>query len=350
MVSFQIRCHRNNERLLLLLLVLHFPSRRLPDSSLFSSTCFLYGFVRLELATEMGEWDVLGRLLDKVQSHSTVIGKVWLTVLFVFRILVLRTGAEKVWGDEQSDFICNTRQPGCENVCYDIAFPISHVRFWFLQIIAVATPKLLYLGHVLHVIHIEKKEKERMKKQAELDDQTCLFLRAYKVPKYIKTTGKISIRGCLLRSYVLHLVAKIILEVLFIVGQYFLYGLTLEARYVCTRFPCPHQVDCFLSRPTEKSVIIWFMLVAALVSLLLSVVELFYLCVKAVKECMARRQDYTVTPVTPPLSGRKAFKSHNEMIQNCVNLELERKLGVNGVDEAAKVVLSENNNMGEIHI
>lgn len=45
----------------------------------------------------MGDWDVLGRLLDKVQSHSTVIGKVWLTVLFVFRILVLHTGADKVW-------------------------------------------------------------------------------------------------------------------------------------------------------------------------------------------------------------------------------------------------------------
>lgn len=47
--------------------------------------------------TEMGEWDLLGHLLDKVQSHSTVIGKVWLTVLFIFRIMVLRTGAEKVW-------------------------------------------------------------------------------------------------------------------------------------------------------------------------------------------------------------------------------------------------------------
>lgn len=45
----------------------------------------------------MGEWDLLGHLLDKVQSHSTVIGKVWLTVLFIFRIMVLQTGAEKVW-------------------------------------------------------------------------------------------------------------------------------------------------------------------------------------------------------------------------------------------------------------
>uniref|UniRef100_A0A4W6ES46 Gap junction protein n=1 Tax=Lates calcarifer TaxID=8187 RepID=A0A4W6ES46_LATCA len=305
----------------------------------------------------MGEWDLLGRLLDKVQSHSTVIGKVWLTVLFVFRILVLHAGAEKVWGDEQSDFICNTQQPGCENVCYDLAFPISHVRFWVLQIIAVATPKLLYLGHVLHVIHIEKKMKERMKKQAELDDKTSLFLsKAYKVPKYTKSSGKISIRGRLLRSYVLHLVAKILLEVLFIVGQYFLYGFTLETRYVCTRFPCPHKVDCFLSRPTEKSVFIWFMLVAAFVSLCLSLVELFYLCTKAVKECMARRQDYTVTPVTPPLSERKNFKSRDEIIQNCVNLELElqgQKLGVNGVKGGVKRVVksvASENNMGEVHI
>ncbi|KAK9531264.1 hypothetical protein VZT92_010699 [Zoarces viviparus] len=307
----------------------------------------------------MGEWDVLGRLLDKVQSHSTVIGKVWLTVLFVFRILVLRTGADKVWGDEQSDFVCNTLQPGCENVCYDIAFPISHVRFWVLQIIAVATPKLLYLGHVLHVIHIEKKMKERMKRHAKMDDQASLFLRrAYKVPKYTKSTGKISIRGSLLRSYVFHLVAKIVLEVLFIVGQYYLYGFTLQTRYVCSSFPCPHKVDCFLSRPTEKSVIIWFMLVSALVSLLLSLVELFYLCVKAVKECMARRQDYTVTPVTPPPPERKAFKSRDEMLQNCVNLDLElqgRKLGVNGarigVTEAAMNVSPESNNMGaEVHI
>uniref|UniRef100_A0A3B4H0Y2 Gap junction protein n=1 Tax=Pundamilia nyererei TaxID=303518 RepID=A0A3B4H0Y2_9CICH len=211
----------------------------------------------------MGEWDLLGHLLDKVQSHSTVIGKVWLTVLFIFRIMVLQTGAEKVWGDEQSDFVCNTQQPGCENVCYDLAFPISHVRFWFLQIIAIATPKLLYLGHVLHVIHVEKK--------------VCRCSTAYKVPKYTKNSGKISIRGRLLRSYVLHLLAKIALEVLFIVGQYLLYGFSLQTRYVCTRFPCPHKVDCFLSRPTEKSVIIWFMLVAACVSLALSLVELFYL-------------------------------------------------------------------------
>ncbi|XP_061602453.1 gap junction Cx32.7 protein-like [Cololabis saira] len=305
----------------------------------------------------MGEWELLSRLLDKVQSHSTVIGKVWLTVLFVFRIMVLHTAAEKVWGDEQSDFVCNTKQPGCENVCYDLAFPISHVRFWVLQIIAIATPKLLYLGHVLHVIHTEKKLKEMMIKQAELDDPASLFLRrAFKVPRYTKASGKISIRGRLLRSYVLHLLAKIVLEALFIVGQYFLYGFTLPAQYVCSRFPCPHTVDCFLSRPTEKSVIIWFMLVAAFVSLALSIAELLYLCVKAVKECMTRRQNYTVTPVTPPSSKRRDFKRQREINPNYAKSDSELqgpRLGVNGISigicDGAKTVLS-GSSIGEIHI
>uniref|UniRef100_A0A3B4TKR5 Gap junction protein n=1 Tax=Seriola dumerili TaxID=41447 RepID=A0A3B4TKR5_SERDU len=273
----------------------------------------------------MGEWDLLGRLLDKVQSHSTVIGKVWLTVLFVFRILVLCAGAEKVWGDEQSDFVCNTRQPGCENVCYDLVFPISHVRFWILQIIAVTTPKLLYLGHVLHVIHIEKK---------------VLFLsKAFKVPKYTKSSGKISIRGRLLRSYILHLVAKIVLEVLFIVGQYLLYGFTLQTRYVCVHFPCPHQVDCYISRPTEKSVIIWFMLVSAIVSLVLSVVELFYLCVKALKECMVRRnRSHKITSAENPagLSAPSWPTAEDALKQNKLNMELESSHSIGGSLDGAK--------------
>lgn len=196
-----------------------------------------------------------------------------------------------------------------------------------------------------------------MKRQAELDAQACLLLRTYKVPKYIKSSGKISIRGRLLRSYTFHLVAKIILEVVFIAGQYFLFGFTLASRYVCQRPPCPHKVDCFLSRPTEKSVIIWFMLVAAVVSLALSLVELFYLCVKATKECMARRQDYTVTPVTPPVSGRKAFKISDEMIQNCINLELEQhkeqKLAVKRLSGGANevpVISPENKSRGEVRI
>uniref|UniRef100_A0A8C2TDG8 Gap junction alpha-1 protein n=2 Tax=Phasianidae TaxID=9005 RepID=A0A8C2TDG8_COTJA len=109
----------------------------------------------------MGDWSALGKLLDKVQAYSTAGGKVWLSVLFIFRILLLGTAVESAWGDEQSAFRCNTQQPGCENVCYDKSFPISHVRFWVLQIIFVSVPTLLYLAHVFYVMRKEEKLNKR---------------------------------------------------------------------------------------------------------------------------------------------------------------------------------------------
>lgn len=290
----------------------------------------------------MGEWDVLGRLLDKVQRHSTVIGKIWLTVLFVFRILILGAGAEKVWGDEQASFICNTQQPGCNNVCYDHAFPISHLRFWVLQIISVSTPTLVYLGHVLHIIHEEKVVRESMKKTQ--NDQFDTFLKkGYKLPKYSNDNGKISIQGRVLRSYFLNLLCKILLEVGFILGQYYLFGFTLQAQYVCSRFPCPHKVDCFLSRPTEKNVFIWFMLIVACVSLLLNVIEVFYLCVKKINECLDRKKDYTVTPVTPVMTKKKCDKTE-KVIQNWMKCEVD----LQAKEHSLKNVVLEDLNTSEM--
>uniref|UniRef100_A0A673FLQ1 Connexin 40.8 n=1 Tax=Sinocyclocheilus rhinocerous TaxID=307959 RepID=A0A673FLQ1_9TELE len=116
----------------------------------------------------MGDWSALGKLLDKVQAYSTAGGKVWLSILFIFRILVLGTAVESAWGDEQSAFKCNTLQPGCENVCYDKSFPISHVRFWVLQIIFVSMPTLLYLSHVVFLMHKEEKLNKKEEKLREI--------------------------------------------------------------------------------------------------------------------------------------------------------------------------------------
>ncbi|XP_048841129.1 gap junction Cx32.2 protein-like [Brienomyrus brachyistius] len=240
----------------------------------------------------MGDWTFLGRLLDKVQTHTTVIGKVWLTVLFVFRILVLGAGAERVWGDEQSGFICNTKQPGCENVCYDRAFPISHIRFWVMQIIFVSTPTLMYLGHVLLIVHRENKLRIHLQNH----EQTL------KLPKYSDDHGKVKIKGDLLGSYMVNLVFKILFETAFIVGQYYLYGFVLEPMFVCSRSPCPFHVECYLSRPTEKTIFIIFMLVISCVSLLLNVMEIFYLICSKLKDSSRKKQKYTATLHTA-LSG-----------------------------------------------
>ncbi|XP_077393386.1 gap junction alpha-3 protein [Festucalex cinctus] len=251
----------------------------------------------------MGDWSFLGRLLENAQEHSTVIGKVWLTVLFIFRILVLGAAAEDVWGDEQSDFTCNTQQPGCENVCYDQAFPISHIRFWVLQIIFVSTPTLIYLGHVLHIVRMEEKRKEkeeelRKANRFQEEEEKELLFRSgdssggdrgggKRVKPPIRDEhGKIRIRGALLRTYVFNIIFKTLFEVGFILGQYFLYGFQLRTLYKCARWPCPNTVDCFISRPTEKTIFIIFMLVVACVSLFLNLLEIYHLGWKKLKQGM----------------------------------------------------------------
>ncbi|KAJ8352602.1 hypothetical protein SKAU_G00240780 [Synaphobranchus kaupii] len=251
----------------------------------------------------MGDWSFLGRLLENAQEHSTVIGKVWLTVLFIFRILVLGAAAEDVWGDEQSDFTCNTQQPGCENVCYDEAFPISHIRFWVLQIIFVSTPTLIYLGHVLHIVRMEEKRKEKEEELRKIrlqGEKDFPFKNGggggadgggggggkKEKPPIRDEHGKIRIRGALLRTYVFNIIFKTLFEVGFILGQYFLYGFQLRPLYKCGRWPCPNTVDCFISRPTEKTIFIVFMLVVACVSLLLNLLEIYHLGWKKVKQGM----------------------------------------------------------------
>ncbi|XP_077335920.1 gap junction alpha-8 protein isoform X1 [Lithobates pipiens] len=249
----------------------------------------------------MGDWSFLGNILEEVNEHSTVIGRVWLTVLFIFRILILGTAAEFVWGDEQSDFVCNTQQPGCENVCYDEAFPLSHIRLWVLQIIFVSTPSLVYVGHAVHHVRMEEKRKERedaeMSRQQEMNEERLPLapdqgsIRTTKETS-AKVTKKFRLEGTLLRTYICHIIFKTIFEVGFVVGQYFLYGFRILPLYRCSRWPCPNTVDCFVSRPTEKTVFIMFMLAVAAVSLFLNVVEISHLGWKKIRLAFRRSADH----------------------------------------------------------
>lgn len=251
----------------------------------------------------MGDWSFLGNILEEVNEHSTVIGRVWLTVLFIFRILILGTAAEFVWGDEQSDFVCNTQQPGCENVCYDEAFPISHIRLWVLQIIFVSTPSLVYVGHAVHHVRMEEKRKEREAEELSQQSPGNGGERAplaadqgsvKKSSSSSKGTKKFRLEGTLLRTYVCHIIFKTLFEVGFIVGHYFLYGFRILPLYRCSRWPCPNVVDCFVSRPTEKTIFILFMLSVASVSLFLNILEMSHLGLKKIRSAFKR-------PVEQPL-------------------------------------------------
>lgn len=242
----------------------------------------------------MGDWNLLGSILEEVHIHSTIVGKIWLTILFIFRMLVLGVAAEDVWDDEQSEFVCNTEQPGCKNVCYDQAFPISLIRYWVLQIIFVSSPSLVYMGHALYHLRTLEKERHRNKAclKAELEGIDPVQEDHKKIERELrkldeqKKVRKAPLRGSLLRTYVFHILTRSVVEVGFIIGQCALYGIGLSPLYRCERLPCPNSVNCFVSRPTEKNIFMVFMLIISGVSLLLNLVEIFHLGVKKIQQSL----------------------------------------------------------------
>ncbi|XP_029567683.1 gap junction beta-2 protein [Salmo trutta] len=228
-------------------------------------------------------WGALYTQLGGVNKHSTSLGKIWLSVLFIFRITILVLAAESVWGDEQSDFICNTQQPGCKNVCYDHFFPVSHIRLWCLQLIFVSTPALLVAMHVTYRKRGDKRHIIATSLHSSGDNKTRqVDLEALK-------RSRLPITGPLWWTYTCSLFFRLIFEAGFMYALYFVYdGFAMPRLVKCEQWPCPNKVDCFISRPTEKTIFTIFMVASSAICMVLNVAELAYLIVKALMRCSTR--------------------------------------------------------------
>ncbi|XP_042535516.1 gap junction beta-7 protein [Dipodomys spectabilis] len=211
-------------------------------------------------------WMFLRDLLSGVNKYSTGIGRIWLAVVFIFRLLVYIVAAEHVWKDEDKEFECNTRQPGCENVCFDYFFPISQVRLWALQLIMVSTPSLLV---VLHVAYRESREK-RLRKKLYVSPGTM--------------------DGGLWYTYLISLIVKTGFEIGFLVLFCKLYGgFSVSHIMKCDLKPCPNTVDCFISKPTEKTIFIFFLVIASCLCIVLNFAELCFLVLKYFFKCSLQK-------------------------------------------------------------
>ncbi|KAI4897674.1 hypothetical protein NFI96_003240, partial [Prochilodus magdalenae] len=174
---------------------------------------------------------------EEVLTYSTVIGRVWLTVLFFFRVLVLMVGANIFQLDSSRPVVCNVREPGCVEACEHAIFPVIPLRFWSAQLIFASTPTLLYLAYVMHVMYGERMH-----------------------PKKTDVKAGRTVRRSVACSYFAQLLAKISLEVAFIVMQRDIYGFAIDVRYGCSTYPCPYRVNCYISRATEMTVFSFLML------------------------------------------------------------------------------------------
>ncbi|XP_061413768.1 gap junction gamma-1 protein-like [Lethenteron reissneri] len=239
-------------------------------------------------------WNFLTRLLEEISLHSTYLGKLWLTTFLILRIMLTIVAGESIYHDEQSSFMCNSQQPGCTNMCYDTFAPLSYVRFWIFQIITVATPSILYLAFAVHRIQ-RSSEKEMFnfysrvvirRSESSPGDQGGEFPDEAKKNDYRRHDGRRAIRADgLMWAYALQLVLRTVAEAGFLLGQYVMYGLEVIPRFVCPRrYPCVHFVDCFVSRPTEKTVFLHVMYAVGCLSLALDLAEMWHLGMGALRD------------------------------------------------------------------
>uniref|UniRef100_F6T0Z3 Gap junction protein n=1 Tax=Ciona intestinalis TaxID=7719 RepID=F6T0Z3_CIOIN len=212
-------------------------------------------------------WHFVERWLQKVNQHSTLIGKFWITFLIVFRIVVVSSVGDRVYSDEQSEFKCNSMQVGCPNLCFNKFSPISHIRFWSFQIIMVTTPSIVFMVYSAHQLYSSKRKMRKRKEKSN-----------FGFYKLVEMFGEE--KAAFSQHYVLYtssVLMRTLVEILFIVLQYRLFGFRVSELYKCTGDPCPNIVDCFVSRPMEKTIFLWFMFVIAVICLALNVGEMYYL-------------------------------------------------------------------------
>ncbi|XP_054622257.1 gap junction delta-4 protein [Dunckerocampus dactyliophorus] len=216
-------------------------------------------------------------------NHSiTFIGKVWLIVMIFLRILILLFAGYPLYQDEQERFICNTIQPGCANVCYDIYSPISLFRFWLVQLITLCLPYVIFTIYVVHTV-------SNRLTVVMSSSGPGKAIQLYKIQQELSTKKTLpGVEQGWVRfftgAYILQLIFRTLLEAGFGAAHYYMFGFYIRRRYLCQNPPCTTQVDCYISRPTEKTVMLNFMLGVAALSLFLNVLDFICTIKRSVRQ------------------------------------------------------------------
>ncbi|XP_039249397.1 gap junction gamma-2 protein-like isoform X1 [Styela clava] len=297
-------------------------------------------------------WHIVEKLIEQVGQHSTLIGKFWTTFFFVLRFLMVVSIADTVFGDEQGSFVCNTLTPGCENVCFNDFSPISLIRLWALQILSVAIPSIIFIVYTAHKLTkieqaraLKKKEEDKKKKQKEeakkLREEARNKARRRMAdegpPEYnnfihgenghVTNVEPVTEKAAkeasekedkkkkdddkddskkdevvatklgadtpprLFLAYLTQVVFRLLVEVAFMIVQFniYVYKFYVPELFKCSRWPCPNVVDCFVSRPKEKTVMLWIMFGTGLIMIALNLIELYHLGMRQAYDAWKRR-------------------------------------------------------------
>ncbi|NXT96908.1 CXD4 protein, partial [Buphagus erythrorhynchus] len=212
-------------------------------------------------------------------TFPSLVGKIWLMLIILLRMAVVVLAGYPLYQDEQERFVCNTLQPGCSNVCYDLFSPVSHFRFWLIQTVSILLPYAAFSIYVLHKVAMymvrmhclghECKSNKGLSSPKEVKE-LCRSTVVNRVDCGADSLRVLNFSG----AYTVHLFIRTLLEVAFAAVQYFLFGFVVPDRFSCYHSPCTSAVDCYISRPTEKSIMMIFIWGVSSLSFLLSLADL----------------------------------------------------------------------------
>lgn len=252
------------------------------------------------------------------------------------RLSVLFMAGFPLYQDEQERFVCNTIQPGCANVCYDTFAPISPFRFWLVQQTSVCLPIVIFIVFVIHKLQSSEKTCPEMKPWTLYKLQNDPSSVIHRVPCY---TG----------AYILHLLLRTILEAGFGASHYYLFGFYTPRRFMCQHAPCTTMVDCYISRPTEKTIMLNVMIGLAALGLLLNVFDL----VCAIKQSTSQKSNNNLMEKMydeeryffPDSTARGVDFGNPESQAFMVNGRFQKRISKTGLDDNASVHLKGTNHL-----
>lgn len=207
------------------------------------------------------------------------------------RILVLLFAGYPLYQDEQERFVCNTIQPGCANVCYDMFAPLSLFRFWLVQLTTLCLPYMMFVIYVIHKVCSGIAADSGTSESIKADSIYKIHQESFRKASLCKTVVKAE-KGRVqyfTGAYILQLLLRILVEAGFGAAHYYLFGFHIPRRVMCQQPPCTTMVDCYISRPTEKTIMLNFMLGAAALSLLLNMCDLICAIKRSVRQKSKRK-------------------------------------------------------------
>ncbi|XP_028674658.1 LOW QUALITY PROTEIN: gap junction delta-3 protein-like [Erpetoichthys calabaricus] len=242
----------------------------------------------------MAEWNFLQELFRSLHNDMTALGRLWLLHVMVFRLLLVGTVTPSLFENEYAEFTCNTQMTGCREVCFNRATTISHYRFCVFHVVLLSTPVILFVTYAL--------TKSAVQHGAEVE----------------ALAGQETQRSRRRLVYLINVIVRLLVEVGFLVGQWYLYDFRVKSIYICTAHPCPHNVDCFLARSYEKTAFLCFYFGVGVFSSVISFLEVLYIIRKwkaSGREQVGHNQS-TLTHSTPGADELLTMESQTKTPQD----------------------------------